>query len=341
MEVSSHANSNQQARGRSLERFEASLKRLDPPAWMRHRLNSDSTTTTTDNSQATLTNHDISSRLSSARPRYSDHKRSYSAQRYGTASASNSYWRTEAARTPSSRGPSPLPGRPATAGGRFQTSSFSKYSSSTLCSDGGGNMSNGINTPTDSVTSAFSTSLHGGGAHTEPLYNPPPYPAPIYNPKATSHTRRPYLGWRSQDSLHSEDPHQRSSRMTSKYLTPAERLAYSYRHGGRSTSASAGNRYNNVVALHQRHPGLSKGYASDQFVHDSIKSVSSAIMEFCRAPDVPDNIRTPSRSRMRSGGSSSGGRDSARSGTVKEHRAQIVWLESSFVSNNPETKSKL
>lgn len=197
-------------------------------------------------------------------------------------------------------------------------------------------MSNGINTPTDSVTSAFSNSFHGG-ANTEPLYHPPPYPAPVYNPKSFSQTRRPYLGWRSQDSLHSEDPHQRTSRTTSKYLTPAERLAYSYRHGGRSTSASAGNRYN-VVPLHQRHhTGLSKGYVSDQYVHDSIKSVSSAIMEFCKAPDVPDNIRTPSRSRMRSGGSSSGGNGSRN----KEHRSQIVWLESSFVSANPETKSKL
>ena len=117
---------------------------------------------------------------------------SYSAHR-GTTSASSSYWRTEQARTPCSRGPSPGPvSRPATAGGRFQSSSFSRYSSSTLCSDG--NFSNGNNTPTDSVdTSAFSmrSSIHG--VHTEPLYPPPMYPAPVYQ-KPLPHNRRPYLG---------------------------------------------------------------------------------------------------------------------------------------------------
>ena len=63
-------------RGRSLDRFEQSLKRLDPPAWMQRRLNSDSTENSSI-SQATPTiTNDLSSRLSS-RPRYNDHKRRY------------------------------------------------------------------------------------------------------------------------------------------------------------------------------------------------------------------------------------------------------------------------
>ena len=51
-----------------------------------------------------------------------------------------------------------------------------------------------------------------------------------------------------------------------------------------------------------------------------------------RAPDVPD---LPCRSQIRSGGGGGTNRGN------KEHRAQIVWLESSFVSAIPETKSKL
>ena len=144
------------------------------------------------------------------------------------------------------------------------------------------------------------------------------------------------LGWRSQDSLiNNEDPQRFGS--SSKYLTPNERLAYSYRHGGRSASSHSGiigtNTGNNRYGLvHQQRAALNRNYASEQLVHDSIKSVSSAIMEFCTAPDVPDVIRTPpTRHRMRSGGT----------GAKEPHRAQIVWLESSFVSAIPETKSKL
>ena len=48
-----------------------------------------------------------------------------------------------------------------------------------------------------------------------------------------------------------------------------------------------------------------------------------------RAPDVPD---LPSRVQIRSAVNNRGN---------KEHRAKIVWLESSFVSAIPETKSKL
>ena len=260
-------------RGRSLERFEASLKRLDPPAWMRQpRTQSESTDNSISQNTVTLTNDDLPTR-----PRWPP--RSTVRTTITTTSASNSYWRT-----PSSRGPSPGPGsRPATAGGRFQSSSLSRYSSSTLCSDG--NISNGNNTPTDSVTSAFS--MRSGGVQTEPIYHPPNYPPPIHRSKPLPHMQRPYLGWRSQDSLLNnsgggnaeQDNFYRSSRAP-KYLTPAERLAHTYHHRSRSSSS---NRYGGVSQQYHHHqrPGISKNYASDQIVHDSIKSVSSAIMEFC------------------------------------------------------------
>ena len=271
------------SRGRSLERFEASLKRLDPPPWMRQQ-RTQSESTTADNSLSqntvTLTNDDLPS---NTRPRWPP-RTTIRTTTMTSTSTSNSYWRT-----PSSRGPSPGPGsRPATAGGRFQSSSLSRYSSSTLCSDG--NISNGNNTPTDSVTSAFSMR---SGVQTEPIYHPPNYPAPILNrSKPLPHMQRPYLGWRSQDSLINTGNEQdlyRSSRAP-KYLTPAERLAHTYHHT-RSRSSSSNRGYGAAAAKqyhhnhHQRPPPpvgcLSRNYASDQIVHDSIKSVSSAIMEFC------------------------------------------------------------
>merc|ERR1712109_119708 len=81
-----------------------SLKRLDPPAWIRQQ--SPLPPLVTEEPKRT-------------RPRYSDHRRSYSAQRGAVPSASASFWRTT---TSSSREPSPGPGsRPATAAGRFQS----------------------------------------------------------------------------------------------------------------------------------------------------------------------------------------------------------------------------
>jgi hypothetical protein len=70
---------------------------------------------------------------------------------------------------------------------------------------------------------------------------------------------------------------------------------------------------------HPRHARLLQQH--NMLVHDSIKSVSTAIMEFCQAEDVPQPPPPqppvgPVRRR-------------------KEQRTQIVWLESSFISKNP------
>jgi len=296
-------------RGRSLNRFQQSLKRLDPPAWIRQ--------------QSPLPPVISIEEPKRTRPRYSDHRRSYSAHR-GTAvpSASASFWRTT---TSSSREPSPGPGsRPATAAGRFQSSHFGRWSASTLCSDG--QFSNGDNTPTDSVISAFSmrSSLQG----TEPIYHPPPMLPVMGRPPyggagggySTTTTKRPYLGWRSQDSLINGGAVAEDGK--SRYLTPAERLAWSCKQQQQRASSGLGG---GGLGLN---PRQARVLHQHQLVHDSIKSVSTAIMEFCQAEDVPQPPppmplpAVPPAVRRR-----------------KEHRAQIVWLESSFVSS--EAKSKL
>lgn len=277
--MSDNDNGGEHSRGHSLDRFQQSKKRLDPPLWIRH--------------QTPLP--PLSIHREASRPRYSEHRRSYSAHRNTTAtSASTSFWRHG-----SSREPSPGPGsRPATAAGRFQSSSFSRWSASTLCSDGG-QFSNGDNTPTDSVYSAFS--MRSSIVNAEPpCYRPPQYRAP------SSQQRRPYMGWRSQDSLVATEE--------TRFLTPAERLAHSYKKDVRQPSSKNNGRV--VPAFPQQH----------QLVHDSIKSISTAIMEFCQAEDVPSLPTGPCIRSSATAAAVGGGR-----------RNRIVWLESSFVTSTPPT----
>ena len=283
-------------RGRSLERFEESKKRLEPPAWMNQPLDH------------------LNYKNQSAAPtriRYSEHRRSYSAQRSNTASSG--LWRNST----SSRGPSPAPGsRPATAGGRFHAShQFSRWSASTLCSDG----SNGDNTPTDSVISAFSMRSSALGTPTQPLYPPPPLPRPSSN-----HVRRPYLGWRSQDSLNEHNDYYRN-KSSVHFMSPAERLASTYR----KSNISALGLHPEAKRCHLQRGGEGGRASCEQkFLHDSIKSVSTAIMEFCSAEDVPQ----PPPPQLSST-------------NFAPRKSRIVWLESSFVSaaatTNGDCKSKL
>ena len=310
--------------GRSLDRFEQSLKRLNPPAWIRQQSPLPPYAGRQEPGQSST---------SRTRPRYSDHRRSYSAQRNGEGthpSASNSsFWRTTA--TNSSREPSPGPGsRPATAGGRFQSSTFSRWSASTLCSDG--QLSNGDNTPTDSVISAFSMRSSVLGAE------PPSYPAPILTPRPPSSAmhhllpKRPYLGWRSTDSLNAKgDSDDRTS--TSAFMTPAERLALSYRRAVASPLPFSSSSRNGHALREGQRPAsrLAKAVESN-FVHDSIKSVSTAIMEFCQAEEVPPPPPASTRHAKAAGNAPLEPEMRPRR---KEPRMQIIWLESSFVSSRP------
>ena len=311
---------NGKGRGRSLERFEESKKRLEPPAWMTNQ---------------PLKNAVDYKTSTPSRIRYSEHRRSYSAQRSNTASSG--LW----LRNSNSRGPSPLPGsRPATAGGRFHEvsssshQSFSRWSASTLCSESGSNA--GDNTPTDSVISAFSMRSSVQGM-TEPLYPPPPLPRPYtaaYH--YPHHQRRPYLGWRSQDSLNEKD-HRGRGQNSSTFLSPAERLAYTYRQTSSLLPGQPQQPQQHDLLRCQQ--GNSRASFEQKFLHDSIKSVSTAIMEFCNAEDVPQPPPTVTSNHAKT-------RNNPRASEAKEphHRTKIIWLESSFVSSsaaNGETKSKL
>ena len=139
--------------------------------------------------------------------------------------------------------------------------------------------------------------------------------------RAAGANSKPYIGWRSQDNLV-------SGRMT----TPTERMAYSLRRGNigggaSSSSVRSWNQSSSTPTFFQQQSGFGHGRPRDerqsaehQLVHDSIRSVSSAIMEFCKAPDVPlpppdeDTLKRRHRSRER------------------QQRSRVVWLESSFVS---------
>ena len=163
----------------------------------------------------------------------------------------------------------------------------------------------GNNTPTDSVVSGKSMCSNRS----------------TLMARATGHNK-PYIGWRSQDNLI-------SGRMT----TPTERMAYSLRQknlaGATSTgsvrswtqpSSSSAYFHSQSSRLPQTLPRDELLRGEQQFVHDSIRSVSTAIMEFCNAPDVPlpppdeETMKRRHRSRER------------------QQRSRVVWVESSFVS---------
>jgi hypothetical protein len=67
---------------------------------------------------------------------------------------------------------------------------------------------------------------------------------------------------------------------------------------------------------------------AEWFVHDSIRSVSSAIAEFCKADDVPlVPLSTEEKVRRRRG------RTQVRNEGSHAPKSRLVWLESSFVSS--------
>ena len=192
-----------------------------------------------------------------------------------------------------------------------------RWSTSTLCDSA----YSGNNTPTDSVISqdvSTRSFLHSSNAN------------PI--------RQKLYLGWRSQDNL-------LDSKLSTLSNDPSQRLAYTYKQGilsGRASVAGSfpdrgrqsnsdfgGSRSQSYTRSLPRncygsnHQPLSNHLQPlDQpnDLHESIKSVSSAIMEFCKADDVPlpppdENVR---RRHIR---------------TKDQHqKSRVVWMESSFVS---------
>ena len=194
-----------------------------------------------------------------------------------------------------------------------------RWSTSTLCDSA----YSGNNTPTDSVISECKSNISS---------------------KSFLHSsmrQKTYLGWRSQDNL-------LDAKLSTLSNDPTQRLAYTYKQGilsGRASVSGAftgGGRissdsFSNTGGMRsqsysrslprncfgsQLHELPNNQQQNDQQneLHESIRSVSSAIMEFCKADDVPlpppdDNIR---RRHIR---------------TKDQHqKSKVVWMESSFVS---------
>jgi len=123
------------------------------------------------------------------------------------------------------------------------------------------------------------------------------------------YTKKPYLGWRSEENL--------NDGIRNLSNTPNQRLANSLRTSKLSGSLGSG------LAVS---PWRKETYKEDWYIKDSIKSVSSAIAEFCKAGDVSvscleevPKVKHKNRSRCRD---------------KWKEKPRVVWLESSFVSGN-------
>ena len=200
-----------------------------------------------------------------------------------------------------------------------------RWSTSTLCDSA----YSGNNTPTDSVISECKSNvstrsfLHSSSNTLQ----------------HSSNTRQKlYLGWRSQDNL--LDP-----KLSTLSNDPTQRLAYTYKQGilsGRaSVSGTVSDRSRglsnddfggarsqsysrslprNCFGSNLHHLSSNQPQEQQIELHESIKSVSSAIMEFCKADDVPlpppDDITKRRHIRTKD----------------QPQKSRVVWMESSFVS---------
>ena len=303
-----------------LERFEESLKRVNPPSWMKEACVNGTKTKLRAASPYSARPEDSNpteaagAAATQSRIRYSDYKRAVSASsthRYSGSSTSSSQWNhrpPSATRTPLSVSREPSPSPYGTASSKYFQGAFCRWSTSTLCDSA----YSGNNTPTESLMSGRSTNCSNRS---------------LLQRANASHQRH-YMGWRSQDNL------LENGRMS----TPNERMGYSLRRSqlasGPSTGSvrSCGSSYYPNDPVPNYSQSLPRSMVSDQLVHDSIRSVSSAIMEFCKADEVPLPPPDPETIRRRH--------------RSKDHhqRSKVVWLESSFVSaadSNSSTKSKL
>ena len=199
-----------------------------------------------------------------------------------------------------------------------------RWSTSTLCDSA----YSGNNTPTDSVISECKSNASSRS----------------FLHSSNTMRQKAYLGWRSQDNL-------LDSKLSTLSNDPTQRLAYTYKQGILSGRASASGAFSGGSRLASDSFGnIDGGMRSQSYsrslprncfgsqlhelsykpqqqqkdqqteLHESIKSVSSAIMEFCKAEDVP---LPPPDDRTR--------RRHIR--TKDQHqKARVVWMESSFVS---------
>ena len=195
-----------------------------------------------------------------------------------------------------------------------------RWSTSTLCDSA----YSGNNTPTDSVISECKSTISTRGF--------------LHSSNSNPSRQKLYLGWRSQDNL-------LDSKLSTLSNDPSQRLAYTYKQGilsGRASVAGAfpdrgrqsvsdfgGSRSQSYTrSLPRNCFGSNQNHLTNHLqpldqpndLHESIKSVSSAIMEFCKADDVP--LPPPDeKARQR------------HIRTKDQHqKSRVVWMESSFVS---------
>lgn len=144
--------------------------------------------------------------------------------------------------------------------------------------------------------------------------------------RLTSHLdRTPYTGWRSSENLLSSESNNSNS---FHYSTPSERLMQSmYNKKGDSKQ-----RYMSMSQDHLdsgssiRRPGKMplRNEIPTYKIHDSIRSVTSAIIEYC------GNEKSSHRSL----------KGSNNAPEFMTPRSKVLWVESSFVSGTTATKSK-
>ena len=155
-------------------------------------------------------------------------------------------------------------------------------------------------------------------------------PAPAPSTERLRWAKKPYLGWRSTDNLPAAatDSNNSSSSMRPSMvlvMTPHERLARHYHHphlhqqrsasSSRISSLEGGNN-----DLHPHWSSSGRGSSTPPLrefprfgVHDSIRSVTSAILDYCSNNDENN-------------------------GASIEMRPKMVWKESSFLSSKHGTR---
>ena len=195
-----------------------------------------------------------------------------------------------------------------------------RWSTSTLCDSA----YSGNNTPTDSVISDYKSNFSTRSF--------------LHSSSNTNMRQKLYLGWRSQDNL-------LDSKLSTLSNDPTQRLAYTYKQGVLSGRASVSGTVSdrgrglssddfvgarsqsysrslprNCFGSHLHQLTSNQPHEQQHELHESIKSVSSAIMEFCKADDVPlpppDNKTKQRHIRTKD----------------QHQKSRVVWMESSFVS---------
>ena len=270
--------------GSHTERFEAILSKVDCPAWLKDGLPGTAATASSRQPRQ------------SKRPRYQENRSSL--QNYstlgggGTATISSS---TTARRSTSKEFSS------STGGYYYRTSNWS----------------------TATLNDTASSINEGGGAETVAAAGGQGPPAGATTPNGSIDScpmterlwvKKPYLGWRSTDNLQNDA----ESSNPVLLVTPNERLARRYHHPATQQRSASSSRISSSSFEGGGGFDRPRSTALREFphfgVHDSIRSVTSAILDYCENDDA--------------------------NGASKDEitRPKMVWKESSFLSAKHGTR---